>query len=128
MQIPIYLFFRGKKIKHRENKKTYKHYLQNLIKCNIKEHELEQNNREIQMLHFQQHTSTCYVTPRAGFIAFNLRHREQVEVQPSSVISGETQGYPAGISLHPEMGGVNCPQVVPPSPLIVTMLRPPAGR
>lgn len=78
-------------------------------------HELEQNNQEIQMLYLQQHTSTCDVTPRAGFMAFNLRHHKQVGVQPSSVISGETQDCPVSISLHPEVGGVNCPQVVPPS-------------
>lgn len=76
------------------------------------------------MFHFQQRTSTCYVTPRAGFMVFNLRHHEQVEVQPSSVISGETQDCPTSISLHPELGGVNCPQVVPPLPL---MPRSPAG-
>lgn len=80
------------------------------------------------MLHFQQHSSTCYVTPRAGFMAVNLRHHEQLRVQPLSVISGETQDYPASISLHPEVGGVNCPQVVSPSPLIVTTPRPPASR
>lgn len=67
------------------------------------------------MLYLQQHTSTCDVTPRAGFMAFNLRHHKQVGVQPSSVISGETQDCPVSISLHPEVGGVNCPQVVPPS-------------
>lgn len=59
------------------------------------------------MLHFQQRTSTCYVTSRAGFMAFNLRHHEHVEVQPSSLISGETQDYPTSISLHPELGGAN---------------------
>lgn len=76
------------------------------------------------MLHFQQHTSPCYVTSRAGIMTFNLRHHEHVEVQPSSVISGETWDCSMSISLHPELGGVNCPQVVPPLPL---MPRPPAG-
>lgn len=127
MQIPIYSFFRGKR-QNTGKTRRYKHYLQNLIKCNIKVHELEQNNQEIQMLYLQQHTSTCDVTPRAGFTAFNLRNDKQVGVQPSSVISGETQDCPVSISLHPEVGGVNCPQVVPPSPLIVKMPRPLAGR
>lgn len=72
------------------------------------------------MLHFQQHTSACYVTSYEA----SLRHHEHLEVQPSSVISGETQDCPMSISLHPELGGVNCPRVVPPLPL---MPRPPAG-
>lgn len=76
------------------------------------------------MFHFQQHTSTCYVNPRAGFMAFNWRHHEQVEVQPSAVISEETQDCPTSISLHPELSGVKCPQVEPPLPL---MPRSPAG-
>lgn len=80
------------------------------------------------MLHFQHDTSTCFVTSRAGFIAFNLRHHEQIRVHPSLVTSGKTQDYPTSISLHPEVGEVNCSQVVPPSPLIVTMPRPPDGR
>lgn len=87
-----------------ENRKS-KYYLQNLIRCNIKEHKFEQNNQEIQMLHFQQHTSTCYVTPRARFVALHLRRQEQFGVQPSLVTSGETQDCPTNISLHPKVHG-----------------------
>lgn len=76
------------------------------------------------MLHFHQHTSTCYVTPKAGCMAFNLRHHEHIEAHPSSVISGEKQDYPMSISLHPELGGVNYPQLLSPLPV---MPRPPAG-
>lgn len=57
------------------------------------------------MLHFQQHTSTCYVTPRARFVALHLRRQEQFGVEPSSVISGETQDCPTNISLYPKVHG-----------------------
>lgn len=57
------------------------------------------------------------VTSRAGFMAFNLRHLKEKGVQPSSVINGETQNYSTSISRHPEVGGMNHPQVASLSPL-----------
>lgn len=90
--------------KNRENRKS-KYCLQNLIRCNIKEHKFEQNNQEIQMLHFQQHTFTCCVTPRARFVALHLRFYSKLLLIPSSGISVETQDCPTNISLHPKVHG-----------------------
>lgn len=80
--------------------------------------------------------SRCYtfsnIPPPAmshlGQDSWHLTRGITSRIQPSSVISGETQDYPMSISLHPEVGGVNCPQVVPPSPPIVMMPRPSADR